>query len=388
MTTSLSSARPDQETLNAFQQDLDAIRDEALARRGQQDANYIRNIIRIQRGCEIAGRVVLVAGFIPPLLSVWWLFLLAGIALLSLAKILDNMEIGHNVMHGQYDWMNDPHINSRNFNWDIAADSDSWKRYHNHEHHTYTNIIGKDRDFGYGLLRLSDDLPWRPKNRFQFITYVLLSLLFQWGVAYHEVAAERIFMGKRRKDSSLPISRQQLKKDFFAKINKQVFKDYIFYPLLALPVGLLAGAGWAIFGWVLLANLIANLIRNLWTSTIIFCGHFTEEVHTFDEKECQNETRGQWYYRQILGSSNLEGKRWFHILTGHLSCQIEHHLFPDVPAPHYVWMAKRVEKVCEKYGIPYNTGSFGHQYLTVVKRVWKYSWPDKKGHTSDSLAAG
>ena len=388
MTTSLSSARPDQETLNAFQQDLDAIRDEALARRGQQDANYIRNIIRIQRGCEIAGRVVLVAGFIPPLLSVWWLFLLAGIALLSLAKILDNMEIGHNVMHGQYDWMNDPHINSRNFNWDIAADSDSWKRYHNHEHHTYTNIIGKDRDFGYGLLRLSDDLPWRPKNRFQFITYVLLSLLFQWGVAYHEVAAERIFMGKRRKDSSLPISRQQLRKDFFAKINKQVFKDYIFYPLLALPVGLLAGAGWAIFGWVLLANLIANLIRNLWTSTIIFCGHFTEEVHTFDEKECQNETRGQWYYRQILGSSNLEGKRWFHILTGHLSCQIEHHLFPDVPAPHYVWMAKRVEKVCEKYGIPYNTGSFGHQYLTVVKRVWKYSWPDKKGHTSDSLAAG
>lgn len=388
MTTSLSSARPDQETLNAFQQDLDAIRDEALARRGQQDANYIRNIIRIQRGCEIAGRVVLVAGFIPPLLSVWWLFLLAGIALLSLAKILDNMEIGHNVMHGQYDWMNDPHINSRNFNWDIAADSDSWKRYHNHEHHTYTNIIGKDRDFGYGLLRLSDDLPWRPKNRFQFITYVLLSVLFQWGVAYHEVAAERIFMGKRRKDSSLPISRQQLKKDFFAKINKQVFKDYIFYPLLALPVGLLAGAGWAIFGWVLLANLIANLIRNLWTSTIIFCGHFTEEVHTFDEKECQNETRGQWYYRQILGSSNLEGKRWFHILTGHLSCQIEHHLFPDVPAPHYVWMAKRVEKVCEKYGIPYNTGSFGHQYLTVVKRVWKYSWPDKKGHTSDSLAAG
>lgn len=377
MTTSLSSVRPDRATLNAFEQELDAIRDEALARRGQQDADYIRRIIRIQRGCEITGRVVLIAGFIPPLLSIWWLFLLAGIVLLSLAKILDNMEIGHNVMHGQYDWMNDPHINSRHFNWDIAADSDSWKRYHNYEHHTYTNIIGKDRDFGYGLLRLSDDLPWRPKNRFQFITYLLLSLLFQWGVAYHELAAERIFVGKRRKDSALPISRQQLKKDFFAKINKQVFKDYLFYPLLALPVGLLAGAGWAIFGWVLLANLIANLIRNLWTSTIIFCGHFTEDAHTFDEKECQNETRGQWYYRQILGSSNLEGKRWFHILSGHLSCQIEHHLFPDVPARHYVWMAKRVEKVCKKYGIPYNTGSFGQQYLTVVKRVLRYSLPDK-----------
>ena len=47
-------------------------------------------------------------------------------------------------MHGQYDWMNDPHINSRTYDWDIMADSDSWKRYHNYEHHTYTNIIGKD----------------------------------------------------------------------------------------------------------------------------------------------------------------------------------------------------------------------------------------------------
>jgi fatty acid desaturase len=157
---------------------------------------------------------------------------------------------------------------------------------------------------------------------------------------------------------------------------------------VALPFGLLAGAGLAIAGWVLLGNLIANLVRNLWTSTIIFCGHFTEEVHTFDEKDCQNETRGQWYYRQILGSSNLEGQRWFHILTGHLSCQVEHHLFPDVPARHYVWMAKRVKKVCEQYGIPYNPGSFGHQYFTVVKRVLRYSLPSKKAKPSDSLAAG
>jgi len=387
MTTSFAH-RPDEATLTEFQQQLDAIRDEALACRGQKDADYIRNMIRFQRGCEIGARILLVLGFVPPFSGVWWLLWGAGVLLLSLAKILDNMEIGHNVMHGQYDWMNDPHINSRNFNWDIAADSDSWKRYHNHEHHTYTNIIGKDRDFGYGLLRLSDDIPWRWKNLYQFFTYLNLSLLFQWGVAYHELAAERIFFGKRRKESHLPIPREQLRKDFFSKINKQVFKDYIFYPLLALPFGLLFSAGAVIAGWVLLGNLIANLVRNLWTSTIIFCGHFTEEVHTFDEKDCQNETRGQWYYRQILGSSNLEGKRWFHILTGHLSCQVEHHLFPDVPARHYVWMAERVKKVCEQYGIPYNTGSFGHQYFTVVKRVLRYSLPSKKAKPSDSLAAG
>ncbi|MCT7358354.1 MAG: acyl-CoA desaturase [Thalassobium sp.] len=359
MTTSIPSA----ETLFSFEQEINAIRDDALSKVGQADADYIRRVIRWQRALDLLSRLVIVLGFIHPL------FWVAGVLMLALAKILDNMEIGHNVMHGQYDWMNDPHINSRNFEWDIAADGESWKRYHNHEHHTYTNIIGKDRDYGYGLLRLSDDIPWRKKNLWQIITYLNLSLLFQWGVAYHELAAERIFFGKRRKDSHLPISREELKAAFFSKIGKQVFKDYVFWPLLCFPV----------FWSVLLGNVCANLIRNLWTSTIIFCGHFTEEAHTFSEEECQNETRGQWYYRQILGSSNLEGARWFHILTGHLSCQIEHHLFPDIPARHYPGMAKQVEQVCKAHGIPYNSGSFGHQYLTVVKRVLRYSLPDKSG---------
>src|SRR3712207_8406695 len=44
----------------------------------------------------------------------------------------------------------------------------------------------------------------------------------------------------------------------------------------------------------------------------------------------RGETRGGWYRRQLLGSCNLEGGRLFHLLTGNLSFQIEHHLFPDV----------------------------------------------------------
>ena len=115
-------------------------------------------MIRFQRLLDLSGRLCMVPGFLHPL---WWV---GGVFALGIAKILDNMEIGHNVLHGQYDWMNDPHINSRKFEWDNAGDSGSWKRYHNHEHHTYTNIIGKDRDYGYGLLRLSNDLPWRPKK--------------------------------------------------------------------------------------------------------------------------------------------------------------------------------------------------------------------------------
>lgn len=351
--------KPSQSDLENFAKELDDLKASVQSSLGEQDAKYIRRLITLQRMMEIAARVLMVMGFVSP-----WLWVLA-VLLLAAAKILDNMEIGHNVMHGQYDWMNDPAINGNSYEWDIAGDGDSWRRYHNFEHHTYTNVIGKDRDYGYGLLRLSDDLPWKPKNRWQFFTYMNLSLFFEWGVAYHELAAERVFIGKPRKDSNLPISKEELKRAFFSKIGRQVFKDYIFFPLLCWPVA----------GQVLLGNFIANIIRNLWTSTVIFCGHFTEDAHTFYEKDIVDETRGQWYYRQILGSSNFTGSKLLHIATGHLSYQIEHHLFPDIPAPRYREMAPQVQAICAKYNIPYNTGSFGKQYLTVVQRIIKYSFP-------------
>jgi len=354
--------RPNQATLDNFAEDLNNIRAKTMKEVGQTDANQIRKMIRVQRMSEIAGRITMVLGFINP--GLWVL----GVLLLALAKILDNMEIGHNVKHGQYDWMNDPNINSRNFEWDHAGDSASWKRYHNHEHHTYTNIIGKDRDFGYGLLRLSDDTRWKPKNRWQLPIFVVFSMMFQWGVAYHELAGERIFFGKRRKKSSLPITRTQLRNAFFSKGARQLFKDYVFFPLIC----------WPVFLPVLLGNFCANMLRDLWTSSVIFCGHFTENIHVFKMSECENESQGQWYYRQILGSSNLTGSRWMHILSGHLSCQVEHHLFPDIPAWRYVAISKQVQAVCKKYDIPYNTGSFAKQYFSVVKRVVTFSFPPAK----------
>jgi len=356
--------RPSSQELDQFADELNELRERTMSKVGKADANYIRNLIRIQRLGDIAGRIFIVLGFLHP---AYWVI---GVLALATAKILDNMEIGHNVLHGQYDWMNDPNINSRKFEWDNAGDSASWKRYHNHDHHTYTNIIGKDRDFGYGLLRLSDDTRWKPKNLWQFFTYVALCLNFQWGIAYHEVAGERIFMGKPRKTSKLPITREELKFAFFNKAARQLFKDYVFYPLLCFPV----------FLQVLAGNFIANLIRDIWSNTIIFCGHFTENIHTFKESECQNETQGEWFYRQILGSSNLEGSKLFHIMSGHLSCQMEHHLFPDVPARHYPAMAKEVRALCAKHNIPYNSAGFFKQYFSVVKRIIKYSFPTKKAN--------
>ena len=162
------------EELGEFGNELDRIRDAALADLGQRDADYIRSIMSKQKNCEFAGRGLMHFSFGP---IGWGL----GIGFLSISKILENMEVGHNVMHGQYDWMNDPELQSQSYDWDTVCDGDSWRKTHNYEHHTYTNIIGKDRDYGYGLLRLTDEEPWKPRHLFQFINYGLLSVLFEWG---------------------------------------------------------------------------------------------------------------------------------------------------------------------------------------------------------------
>lgn len=351
--TMASPRQPDEAQLAELQKEFDALRDSIKADLGQRDADYIRNIIRIQRFCEIAGRALIHVSFTPA-------GFMLGVTALSISKIMDNMEVGHNVMHGQYDWMNDPKIHSRNFDWDTACDNNSWKRTHNYEHHTYTNIVGKDRDYGYAVLRLSDDIPWHPLRSIQIVYFALLSTFFQWGVALHEMETEKLRDGTFDLEKKKPYIKAMLK-----KAGRQAFKDYVFFPALAGP-----------FFWkVMLGNGMANLARNLWASSIIFCGHFTEGAHTFTEEECENESRGHWYYRQILGSSNFDGGRLLHVMSGHLSYQIEHHLFPDIPAHRYAEMAPKVREIAQRFNIPYNTASFGKQYASVIKRVLKYSLP-------------
>jgi linoleoyl-CoA desaturase len=189
-----------------------------------------------------------------------------------------------------------------------------------------------------------------------------LALGFQYGVGSHDLELGRYKHGAVPK----PVFKARLNA-FVSKVGKQWFKDYLLFPALAL---------WSA-PRVLAGNFAANLIRNLWTYVVIFCGHFTEHVTIYRQEDCLNETRGDWYLRQLAGSSNLTGGRWFHILTGHLSHQIEHHLFPDMPAHRYAEIAPEIQAVCRKYGLRYNTGGLFKQYLTVMKRILVNTLPPK-----------
>ncbi|KRD15308.1 stearoyl-CoA 9-desaturase [Mycobacterium sp. Root265] len=346
----------DIETLGA---ELDAIRQDIEDSRGANDARYIRRTIAGQRALEIAGRLLLAGSSNR---AAWW----AGASTLGVAKIIENMEISHNVMHGQWDWMNDPEIHSSTWEWDTTGASKHWRFTHNFMHHKYTNILGMDDDVGYGVIRVTRDARWKPMNLGNLFYNTMLAVLFEWGIGLQHLELGKIFMG--RDDRKATMVRV---KEFGVKAGHQVAKDYVLWPALtSLSPG-------ATYKSTLKANVVANIIRNIWTNAIIFCGHFPDGAEKFTKTDMVGESRGQWYLRQMLGSANISGGRVLDFMSGNLSYQIEHHLFPDLPSNRYRDISIKVRALCDKYDLPYTTGPFLVQYGKSWRTIAKLSLPDK-----------
>jgi|HubBroStandDraft_6_1064221.scaffolds.fasta_scaffold23051_4 fatty acid desaturase len=390
------------EQIEAIGREFDELHEQVKESLGDRDARYIRSMIALQRRLALLGRVELIA-------SRWRIPWIIGASTLGMAKILENMEIGHNVLHGQWDWMNDPVINSRAWDWDTASTAEAWRHSHNYIHHTFTNILGKDRDLGYEIMRIDPEQKWYPFYLLQPIYNIVLAMLFEWGVAVHDLDFEAIRKGEKSKEQV----RKELK-GIAGKARTQIQKDYISWPLISGIVMTLAELGYFAaraeverrresklsvkygmkrlrwsrekptgnilkqmverrsfrepFKRTLTANIAANLIRNVWSYAIIFCGHFPDQTFTFTEEETEDESRGAWYVRQLTGAANIDGGPVFHVISGNLGYQVEHHLYPDMPSTRYGEIAPKVREICQRYGLPYNSGPF-HQQLGMVQRT-------------------
>jgi NADPH-dependent stearoyl-CoA 9-desaturase len=360
------------EDIEILGQELDAIRQQVLDTRGERDARYIRTVIKNQRSLEAGSRIVLLFSLFPPA----WLIGTAG---LSVAKILENMEIGHNVMHGQWDWMRDPKIHSTTWEWDNASPAAQWKHAHNEEHHTYTNVLGKDGDLGYGIMRVDEDQPWHPFHLGQPLWNAINAVLFQYGIAAYDLKLGKNLKSAERRNNPAFQARVTAT---LRKIGKQATRDYVVHPLLSGPSALTT----------LTANITANIARNLWTHSVIMCGHFPEGVETFAYNSIDGETRGQWYLRQMLGSANISSGRLVHFMSGNLSFQIEHHLFPDLPSNRYQEIAPQVKEVFDRYGLTYTSGPLIRQVASAWRKVIRLALPNDfprslKAHTTGTFAS-
>jgi fatty acid desaturase len=342
-----------QSDITALGEELDAIRRDIEDSRGVRDAVYIRRTILFQRTLEAVARLL-----------IWtsrsrfgWVL---GTASLALAKSVENMEIGHNVSHGQWDWMNDPEIHSTTWEWDMAGVSSQWRYSHNYRHHVFTNVLGVDDDLGFGIMRVTRDEPWQRRHLLQPLRNLVLAVIFEWGIALHGIHSEheRVVTTAKRASAT---------KSLIGKIGRQVTKDYLVFPALS-------GSRWH---RTLAANVLANILRNVWAYAVIFCGHFPDGAEKFTAVAVEKETKSEWYLRQMLGTANFRAGRVLAFTSGHLCYQIEHHLFPDLPSNRYPEIAARVRPLCDKYDLPYTTGSLLRQILLAERTIHKLALPDR-----------
>ena len=381
------------EQLEEIGREFDELHEAVSDDLGERDAKYIRSIIALQRRLGFMGRMELLA-------SSFWPAWIIGAGTLSVAKILENMEIGHNVLHGQWDWMNDPVINSQAWDWDTASTAEAWRHSHNYVHHTFTNIRGKDKDLGYEIMRIDPHQPWNPVYLLQPFYNVLLMVLFEWGVAFHDLDLDAVRAGDKSQKEVL----HDLK-GIWGKAWLQIKKDYIAWPLLSAVAS--AGVAYAVgprghsrwdklrrrvpsrrdhalaaarraYKRTVTADAAANVIRNLWSYSIIFCGHFPDQTYTFSQEEVEDETRGGRYVRQLIGAANIEGSPLFHVISGNLGYQDEHHLYPDMPSTRYGEIAPKVREICERYELPYNTGPLSKQLGMVHRTIIRLAFPGGK----------
>ena len=338
--------------IEALGYELDAIRCDIEESLGERDAAYIRRTIRFQRTLEVASRL-LIGGSRSR--AGWAL----GTMSLAFAKSVENMEIGHNVSHGQWDWMNDPEIHSSTWEWDMVGVSSQWRYSHNYRHHVFSNVLGMDDDLGFGVMRVTRDEPWRPEYLLQPLRNLLLAPFSSgaspftasiWSGIDGAGSPAKVVQGSGADRKDCP----------------PAVKDYVLFPALSRS------------RWrrTLGANAAANLLRNLWAYVVIFCGHFPDGAEKFTADVLEDETRADWYLRQMLGAANFKAGPLLAFSSGNLCYQIEHHLFPDLPSNRYAQIAVRVRALCDKYDLPYTSGSLVHQYLLTLRTIHKLALPD------------
>lgn len=349
---------PEEPSIEVQQQlaaDIKALHAQMKALVGQDDVRYLRRVLLASRLLAFCGRVALALSFLPP---VW----IVGTLLLALAKTLENAEIGHNVMHGQYNFSGDPRLRGGAYEWDNVASSRSWRAVHNQRHHRYTGILEKDSDAV--LFRLDGVTPWSPRHLLQIPLAAFVALFYEWVIALQALTLGDLFKGSRQRREGWSLAFRQMG-PILKKALPKTFKDYVFFPLLCFPLALN----------VFLGNLAANIIRNVIVFLASICNHFSANVQHFREAELAAQPATHHFYRQITASANFSGGRTLHLVTGHLGYHIEHHLFPGLPSRHLPEAAVGLKQICDRYGVYYNSAPFLPRVTGILLRICRYSFP-------------
>jgi NADPH-dependent stearoyl-CoA 9-desaturase len=374
MTTTIVSdplALPEPERLRRFGVELDAIKTRVEADMGASDVRYVRRLDRFSHGCELVGRLLIHFSFEPVGFG-------AGVLALWVHKQLQATEIGHAALHGAYDKLAGAEgYRSASYRWQIPIDEASWHTMHNVRHHGNTNVAGRDADIHFGPVRLTEQTPWAQIHRWQLpFTVLLLFPNFAFGINLHASGLSDLWVdnGQPTGLDFLPdrskASRRLAVRNALRKWIPYYGKEYVLFPLLAGPM----------FWKVLLGNWLAETMRDIYSAATIFCGHVGEQVKSYPTGT-KAGSRGQWYAMQVEATHDFEVGWPWNVFCGGLDRQIEHHLFPKLPAQRLRQIAPEVRAVCDRYGVEYKTDRWGR----VLRRA--LGWIGELSRNRSPLAA-
>jgi fatty acid desaturase len=354
---------PDSERYRRCGDELDALKLRVRANVGEEDVRYVKRVDRFSRTMEVVGRVLIQFSVDPFTFA-------AGVVALFVHKQLQATEIGHSALHGVYDRLPGAEkYASKTFSWDIPIDEESWRHGHNVRHHGNTNVAGKDPDIHFGPVRLTQQTPYHWRQRLQ-LPFALAVIWPNFGfvmnghfTGLNDALFDNGLPGKLDvlPDRSKASVRLAWKKSL-RKYVPYYLKNYVFFPALA----------GAFFWKVLLGNWLAETLRDIYSAATIFCGHVGADTKSYPEGT-KARGRGEWYAMQAEATNNFEVPFVVSVLCGGLDKQIEHHLFPTLAPQRLREMAPEVRAICERYGVRYNTGSWGTTLARALAHIARLS---------------
>lgn len=356
---------------------LDEIQKRAKAKVGEEDLQYIRRVDRVSRTCEVVGRGLLYLGPGPVSFA-------AGCTFLWLYKQLHATEIGHPVLHGAYNKIPGDHgYHSHDYEWRAPIDEQSWIVGHNGKHHGLTNVNEADPDIDFGHARLTEHTPHRFSHYFQVPITLLTMPVFSVAMNAHFTGLVDLYV--RPEDEKLHFAgdrSDESKKKAWARFNRKA-KHYYAWEFGVLPL-----VGGPRFFRVLAGNVLTEMMRDVYTAATIYCGHVGDETASFPAGT-RPRSKGERYAMQVSSANNFRVPWAVSVLCGALDLQIEHHLFPQLPANRLREIAPEVCRVCEAHGVEYRMESWPRTLGRVVKHLWRLSFPtahDRAGAAEPTMA--
>lgn len=330
--------------------DLQELYRQTKARVGGEDLAHIRNVAAYAEAIRLRSLELLREQGDPRSVG-------RAVALQALYRLLEFSELGHNIVHGSYDHLQDcGEFHSERYQWGFNVDLREWKVMHHEGHHPNTNVIDKDHDLGYSVARGKPGQDWYAHHLAQIGILGAVAPILPFAAPFIVTNAARQVENRR----------------FFSPATLRTpvavaMRDGLQH-LVREP--LQAGMNWLP---TLVGNYVGGVAGYAAVLTLVAIEHHAPNVEVFPDPG-PDESVNDYYSRQLRATTNFvrsskldewlerllqeevpfDNRPGFEVFYGGLDTHIEHHLFPDLPPNRQREIAPAVREIAARHETPYN----------------------------------